>query len=132
MTNARQKLAQLLAELRELSPSDPPLSPDVLAFLENALANFLGGNARTLDKAFGLVGERGRPPGRSKRTIEKARKIKTLKGGQPLAAIADQAGIHHSRRYLQRLPKRAEQALASEENETQAREIVARLKKRGQ
>lgn len=132
MIEARQKLARLLAELRELSPSDPPLSPDVRAYLENALASFLGGKARTLDKAFGLVGGRGRPPGPSNRTVEKARKIKTLKGAQPLAAIADQTGIHHSRRYLQRLPARAEKALASEEIERQAREVVARLKKRGQ
>jgi hypothetical protein len=57
----RLKLKQFAAELRDLSPSDPPISPELSAYVATSLEAFCSGKASSLDKAFGLNPRRGAP-----------------------------------------------------------------------
>jgi hypothetical protein len=61
----REKLEQFAAELRDLSTYDPPITPELVSYVAEALERFLApDNTKSMDHAFGLV-RRGRPPGKN-------------------------------------------------------------------
>ena len=74
----RYKIKQLSKQLRKLSFPSSPIPVDLARFAADAFDKFLTGQARTLDKAFGLSRKRG-VPGWPKVRLKMAKEIYELK-----------------------------------------------------
>ena len=109
---AKATLKQLQAELLELSEVNPPLSPDLVAFLLHGIDKFLAKPNATLEAAF-FPGQSGRPKGPASRSLERANKIEEeeASGTRP-SKIAETLGV--SARDPSRIKRRTAEARDAE------------------
>lgn len=117
---ARDLLAALVIELRELEFPSSPISIPLARFVADALAAYLDGNEQTLDKAFGVARGRGAPVTATAAHFAIAQRIlRMLINGQSWREVANAASTEAwsvtDERELRRIYNRFQTQAMSEE-----------------
>jgi hypothetical protein len=115
--DARDRLKRLAEQLSSLQFPSSPISLELAGFAATAIKRFLSGDEQTLDSAFGLVAERGRPTTKLAKHKEITKffidlELKKTPTEKILSAIEKKFGISDERHIRRILAKHQDAYLA--------------------